>query len=69
MSDLNLLSVCFNASRVALESTQTKIDKNVHGTTTKYDNAISITQFRCSLPDDTGLATPVIEVTSSRGQR
>ena len=47
MSDLNLLSALFNTSRVALESTHNKIDENVHGKSTKYDNEIKIAQLRC----------------------
>ena len=42
MSHLNLLSALFNASRVALESMQNKIDKNEYGKSTKYDSAIKI---------------------------
>ena len=42
LSELNLLSVLFNASRVALESTQNKIDKNEYDKSNKYDNAITI---------------------------
>ena len=44
MSDLNLLSALFNAIRVNLQSRQNKIDKNIYGASTKYDNAIKTAQ-------------------------
>ena len=42
LSYLNVSSALFNASRVASESTQNKIDKNEYGKSTKYEDAIKI---------------------------
>ena len=50
MSDLNLLSVFFNASRFALESSQNKIDKNEYGKSTNCDNDIKIAHSKNKIP-------------------
>ena len=45
-SEFVISNIQCEQSTVALESTQNKIDKNVHGKSTKYDNAIKIAQSR-----------------------